>query len=72
MLKMLRGLFAVCLFSVGAYWFIVSAQGWYQGGFQVFTSGEKGKDSLSGILFSVAFMLFGAWEILRLVKNRKT
>jgi len=71
-MKILRGLLAVCLFSVGAYWFILSAQGWYQGGFPVLASGEKGKDSFSGILFSVTFMLYGAWEIVRLVKENKT
>lgn len=72
LLKILRGLFAVCLLLGGAYWFIISVQGWYQGGFPVLTSGEKGKDSFSGVLFSVAFMLYGAWEIFRLVKENKT
>jgi hypothetical protein len=72
LLKILRGLFAVCVFLAGTYWFIVSAQGWYQAGFPVLTSGEKGKDPLSGILFSVVFMLYGAWEIVRLVKQGKT
>ena len=72
LLKILRGLFAICLLSAGAYWFIASAQGWYQEGFPVLTSGEKGKDSFSGILFSVAFMLYGAWEIFRLVRENKT
>jgi len=72
LLKILRALFAVCLFSVGAYWFIISAQGWYEGGYPVLTSGEKGKDPFSGVIFSVAFMLYGAWEIFRLVKENKT
>jgi len=71
-LKILRGLFAVCLFSAGAYWFYISVQGWSQGGFPVLTSGEKGKDSFSGVLFSVAFMLYGVWEIFSLVKKSKT
>jgi hypothetical protein len=70
-LKMLRGLLAGCLFSVGAYWFVDSMQGWYQGGFPVITRGEKGKDSFSGILFSVLFMLYGAWELLMFVKKSK-
>ena len=72
LLKILRGLFAVCLFTAGVYMFITSAQSWYQGGYPVFTSGEKGKDSFSGVIFSVVFMLYGVWEIFRLVKENNT
>ena len=68
----LRGLLAICLLVAGVYWFVTSAQGWYQAGFPVLTSGEKGKDVFSGLLFSVSFMLYGAWEIFRLVKENKT
>jgi len=71
-LKILRSLVAICLLATGAYWFAASAQGWYQAGFPVLTSGEKGKDAFSGLLFSVAFMAYGAWEIYRLVKEDKT
>jgi len=71
LLKLLRILLAIGLFSVGAYWFVDSAPGWYQGGFAVFTSGEKGKDAFSGLLFSVLFMLYGAWELFRLIRNHR-
>jgi len=71
-LKIVRGLLAIFLLAAGAYWFVASAQGWYQADFPVLTSGEKGKDVFSGLLFSVAFMLYGVWEIYRLVKENKT
>jgi hypothetical protein len=72
LLKILRGLLAVCLIFVGTYWLIESLQGWYQGGFKVLTTGDKGKDSFSGVLFSATFVLYGVWEIFRLVKQSKT
>jgi hypothetical protein len=65
-------LFAVCLLCVGGYWLSESAQGWYQSGFQILTTGEKGKDSFSGVLFSATFILYGVWEIFRLVRQSKT
>ena len=71
-LRALRGLFAICLLAAGAYWFVSAAQDWYQKGFPVLTSGEKGKDVFSGLFFSVVFMAYGAWELFRLVKENKT
>ncbi len=68
----LRAAIAAGFLVGGVYWLAHSAEGWYEQGFRVITSGEKGKDSFSGVLFSTAFIAFGVWEILRLVRNRKT
>jgi len=36
-----------------------------------FSNAGKGKDALSGIIFSVVFVLYGSWELFRLVNERK-
>ena len=71
-IKLLRGLFAIFLVSFGAVWLFNSSQDWYQKGFPTLVSGEKGKDALSGLFFSVVFVAYGVWEIYRLVKDNKT
>ena len=70
-INILRGLFALSLVSFGAVWFFNSSQDWYQKGFPILVSGEKGKDALSGVFFSVVFIAYGAWEIYRIVKENK-
>jgi len=51
----------------GVYWFVVSLIGWKQEGFIVFTDGEQGKTAISGLLFSLTFMLYGAMELIKLM-----
>ena len=65
--RCLKALFAICLFVGGVYWFVVSLIGWKQEGFIVFTDGEQGKTAISGLLFSLTFMLYGAMELIKLM-----
>lgn len=56
----------------GAYWFVVSLIGWKLEGFIVFTDGEQGKTAISGLLFSSAFILYGAMELIKLIYDYKS
>ena len=72
LIMIVRIIFSTSLLFIGVYWFFQSSQDWIIEGFPIFTSGEKGKDIFSGILFSTAFISYGIWEITRIIKeNRK-
>jgi len=70
-IKILRGLFAIAIIAVGSYWLFLSTLEWIEGGFQILTSSEKGKDAFTGVLFSIVIIACGVWEFNRLVEKYK-
>lgn len=46
--------------------------GWYNEGFNISWSGEKGKDTLSGLFFSAVFLAYSVWELINIIKSKKT
>ena len=70
--KVVRGVLAIVLLSVGLYWFFLSALAWSQEGFVIITDGDKGKTAISGLIFSITFVLYGIWEMYNLANENKT
>ena len=70
--KVVRGVLAIVLLSVGLYGFFLSALAWSQEGFVIITDGDKGKTAISGLIFSITFVLYGIWEMYNLANENKT
>ncbi len=66
----IRILFDGLLLLAGTYLLLAILQDAQIADFSLFSSGDKGKDALSGVLFSVIFISYAIWDITRLIKGR--
>jgi len=69
---LLRSAFAIFMMLVGIYLLAISVNAWYDTGFSIITSKEKGKDAFSGIFFSIAFIAYAIWDLVNIIKKSKT
>ena len=67
--RIIRAVLAVAFLLVGVYWLLGYSGAWVDSRFQIFSTGEKGKDVFSAVLFGVIFIGYGVWEIYRLLTN---
>jgi len=68
----IRAIFAFSLLGIGLYFLYTSSIAWADSDYKILAYGERGKSAISGVIFSIIFILYGVWKGRNLVGKRKT